>query len=193
MQQDLNELSHNSINQRVQNTSQTRNHGEDDQDHFLSHQLSAGEREQEPRPSAGARAGSDASSNNSEDGLETSLRGLSIPRGKTGSPVDKIFEHERASVQSHKKKRGGPAFTVISRARKPGGPDGSITDLPNGTAQPLCLKSKPLMKCRGPYSCIISPTSRVSVPRIPRFKAISRAGHHATRLENSLLSLFPRG
>ena len=133
MLQDLNESSQNSITQRVQHTTQTHNHGEDEPEPIPSRQLSSGEGRVRSRPPAGARARSEASSEGSGDGAETTIRELSISQHKTGSLVDKISEHERASNHSHKKKRDGPAFAVVSRAKKLGGTRGSIADFPNGT------------------------------------------------------------
>ncbi|KAL8769474.1 MAG: hypothetical protein Q9209_004535 [Squamulea sp. 1 TL-2023] len=49
---------------------------------------------------------------------------------RTGSPVDRIIEHEQAVVSSQKKKNEGPAFTV-TRRKSPGNARLNVTDFPN--------------------------------------------------------------
>ena len=132
MQHEFNELSKDSRHRLVQDTNQIHNHGEDDPTQSLSRQpLVDGGRAQH-WPPAGHCTTSDASSQGSGDGADSSVEGLSIPLRKTGSPVDKISEHERASSHYNKQKRGGLAFNVVSRTKKPSLNGGSIVDFPNG-------------------------------------------------------------
>ena len=49
---------------------------------------------------------------------------------RTGSPVDRIIEHENATIS--KSKRQSPVFTVIRRSRRAGGSCVNLTDFPNG-------------------------------------------------------------
>ncbi|KAL8732479.1 MAG: hypothetical protein Q9166_002693 [cf. Caloplaca sp. 2 TL-2023] len=58
---------------------------------------------------------------------------------RTGSPVDRIIEHEQAVVPSPVKKNDGPAFTIVRR-KSPGNPRVNLTDFPNGKSTGLDLK-----------------------------------------------------
>ncbi|KAL8780808.1 MAG: hypothetical protein Q9213_006309 [Squamulea squamosa] len=49
---------------------------------------------------------------------------------RTGSPVDRIIEHEQAVVSLQKRKNEGPAFTV-TRRKSPGNAHLNLTDFPN--------------------------------------------------------------
>ncbi|KAL8817268.1 MAG: hypothetical protein Q9223_003873 [Gallowayella weberi] len=49
---------------------------------------------------------------------------------RTGSPVDRIIEHEQASVPSPKRKNDGPAFTIV-RPKSLGHSRLNLTDFPN--------------------------------------------------------------
>ncbi len=173
MQQDLNELSPISTSQRVQDPTRIHNHGEDDRSPLRSPQLPAAGGTPEPRAPTSPRAGSESLSDDSENDGEASLKGLSIARRKTGSPVDKISEHERASIQAYKKKSGGPTFTVISKTKKPGGNGQSIADFPNGRTQSPQLKLMSLRRSRGSYSYTVAPFSCVSVRRVRRVQTLS--------------------
>ena len=163
MQQETNESSSNRTLQRVFNTPPIHNHGEDDRNIPLSSQLPAGEGRVEPRPSAGSWPGSEALSDDSEDAVEASLRASSVPRRKTGSPVDKILEHERASPQAFKKRSSGPTFTVVARAKKPSNTGCSIADFPNGMTQSRNCKRRPLRYSRGSHPHIVPPVSCVFI------------------------------
>lgn len=55
---------------------------------------------------------------------------------RTGSPVDRIIQHEQAVVTLPKRKGEGPAFTV-TRPKSPGHPRLNLTDFPNG--KPMCV------------------------------------------------------
>lgn len=58
---------------------------------------------------------------------------------RTGSPVDRIIEHEQAVVTLPKRKNEGPAFSV-TRPKSPGHPRLNLTDFPNG--EPLCVNTR---------------------------------------------------
>ena len=192
MQQELNESSKNPRNRRVQDTTQFHNHGEDDPAQSLSRQRSAGEGRAQHWSSAGYRTPSEASSSDSGDVADSSVDGLNIPPRKTGSPVDKILEHERASSHSIKKKRGGLAFTVVSRNTKPNPIGGSIVDFPNGKSNQSHQSQWLLMQFRGFDSRPVPSVPCVSFKRLPRLQALPRAGHHTSCLEDSLFALLSR-
>lgn len=61
---------------------------------------------------------------------------------RTGSPVDRIIEHEEAVTSPSKRKHESPAFTIIRR-KASDSQRVNLTDLPNGTspvtASPLVI------------------------------------------------------
>ncbi|KAL8946429.1 MAG: hypothetical protein Q9222_007174, partial [Ikaeria aurantiellina] len=80
--------------------------------------------------------GAGALESEQRQGLEQSPAGRdrrlsSTSSKRTGSPVDRIIEHEEAVISSPKKKKEGPAFTIVRR-KSNGNPRLNLTDFPNG-------------------------------------------------------------
>ena len=63
---------------------------------------------------------------------ERPTRRLNSTSPRTPSPVDRIIEHENARDYSHKRKHGGPGFTVIKGSKKLGSGQVALADFPNG-------------------------------------------------------------
>lgn len=59
----------------------------------------------------------------------------SSSKPRTPSPVDKIIEHENASVYTNKKKSEGLAFTVVPSVKKRSTKENVDLDFPNGQFQ----------------------------------------------------------
>ena len=171
MQYEFNNSSQDSNTRRVQDTS-ILNHG-DDSTQSLSSQPSAEEGRAKSRSPSSYRTPSEASSQDNDDNSEWSERALSIPPRKTGSPVDKILEHERASVHRSKKKRGGTAFTVVSRTNEPNSNGSSILDFPNGRNDLFILRQQSLMLVRGPHPHFVSFATSIAIQCFFRVETLS--------------------
>ncbi|KAL8937987.1 MAG: hypothetical protein Q9211_003420 [Gyalolechia sp. 1 TL-2023] len=87
-----------------------------------------------PPLEGGANAPQDVLAHLAEDDFYESQRRLSSTSSRsskrTGSPVDRITEHEEAVVTSPKRKNEGPAFTIIRR-KASGSQRINLTDFPN--------------------------------------------------------------
>lgn len=86
----------------------------------------------ETQPFTPSVACSEASSEASGEATESKLRRLNQSRQQTC--VDRVSEHERALTGTGKKRRDGPAFTVIQKTKTPGTHGLLIADFPNGTS-----------------------------------------------------------
>ncbi|KAL8669448.1 MAG: hypothetical protein Q9168_005954 [Polycauliona sp. 1 TL-2023] len=88
----------------------------------------------DPTSTPGIGAPDSASAHDSVQDLHERQRRVSSTSSKssrrTGSPVDRIIEHEQAVITLPKRKHEGPAFTV-TRPKSPGNPRLSLTDFPN--------------------------------------------------------------
>lgn len=115
-----------------ENTKDTQ-HGLHDSGESLSRQLHAGEGRAKPRRSASNTSSSACSAGSSNDARERPLRRLSPPsRQKSGSPVDRIIEHEKDLAYLPKKRIARRTFTVIQRDKNLGSAQVAIGDFPNG-------------------------------------------------------------
>ena len=126
-----------SLNSSTQDTDQSSQHGLPDSDYQPSRQLPAEEGRVQCRPSASHTLLSDTSSEGSGGcgrGSDRSLGRLSASCFHTGSPKDRISEHEKALTRSSKKNRGGPTFTVVAKIKKPTHSGPAIANFPNGKA-----------------------------------------------------------
>lgn len=94
-------------------------------------------------PAPGASAPDSASISEPEHNFHQRQRRVSSTSSKssrrTGSPVDRIIEHEQAVVSLQKRRYPGPAFTV-TRRRSPGDSRLTLTDFPNGES--LCTNPR---------------------------------------------------
>lgn len=99
----------------------------------------------DPPPARQAGAEDNASIDDSAQDSGERQRRLSATSSKssrrTGSPVDRIIEHEQTVVSSPKRKNDGPAFTIIGR-KSPRGPYLILTDFPNGKVERVRLQSR---------------------------------------------------
>ena len=134
MQSESNDNSqNNSLLQSSQENTQDSHHGFHDSDEPLSRQLYAGEGWARSRRSASNSSSSASSAGSSAGARERPLQRLSPPlRQKSGSPVDRIIEHEKDRAYLPKKKIEGRTFTVVQRGNKLGSVQVAIGDIPNG-------------------------------------------------------------
>ncbi|KAL9126495.1 MAG: hypothetical protein Q9217_004459 [Psora testacea] len=126
-------------------TQQTSQHGLPYVDPLPPHQLLAGEGRVQTQSPATHGAVSDSSSEGSGvhgAASERLLRRLNRTRSQTRSPVDRISEHEKALTHSLKKKRGGPAFAVIQKSKKPEVLTHILSHLPPASLSDVSLVSK---------------------------------------------------
>ncbi|KAL8853246.1 MAG: hypothetical protein Q9221_001857 [Calogaya cf. arnoldii] len=88
----------------------------------------------DPTPVLGDGAPDSAAPHDPMQGFHERQRRVSSTSSKssrrTGSPVDRIIEHEQAVVTLPKRRIEGPAFTV-TRPKSPGHPRLNLTDFPN--------------------------------------------------------------
>ena len=134
MQPEPNETSQkNSLPQSSLENSEDSQYGFQDSVEHLSRQLHAGEGRAKPRRSASNTSSSAFPAGSSDDARERPLRRLSPPlRQKSGSPVDRIIEHEKDSIYLPKKRSEGRPFTVVQRSKNLGSSQVAIGDFPNG-------------------------------------------------------------
>lgn len=135
MQPEPNEASQNiSLPQSSQENAHDSQHGFHKSDEHVSSLLHAGQGETKPRRSASNTSSSASSAASSDDARERSLRRLSRPsRQKSGSPVDRIIEHEKDLTYLPKKRIEGRTFTVVQRGKTLGSAQVVIGDFPNGS------------------------------------------------------------
>lgn len=134
MQPEYNDNSQNiSLPQSSQANTQDSQYGFQDSDENLSRQLHAGERWTNPRRSASNTSLSASSAGSSAGARERPLQRLSPPsRQKSGSPVDRIIEHEEDRAYLPKKRIEGRTFTVVQRGKNLSSAQVIIGDFPNG-------------------------------------------------------------
>lgn len=194
MQSEPNESSQNKpLTQSTQDSNQDSQHGFDQPDLQPS-----------PRPCPGgagggtprwaaSNAGSSSSAGGSDDGLERSLQRLSPPsRPRTGSPVDRIAEHEKRLPHLPRRKNQGPSFTVVQGGKKPGLNQTAIVEFPNGSLLVASI-SILLILCRGLDPYFVASSSCFFIRRFPSLKAFPSAGHDTSRVENRVLALLSWG
>ena len=135
MQSEPNETSQkNSLPQSPRENTTDSQHGFHDSDEHLSRQLHAGEGRAKSWRSASNTSPSASSVESSDDARERPLRRLSPPsRHKSGSPVDRIVEHEKDLTYLPKKRSEGRTFTVVQRGKNFGSFQVAIEDFPNGS------------------------------------------------------------
>ena len=134
MQPESNDNSHNiSLPQSSQENTQDSQYGFHDSDENFSRQLHAGEGWAKARRSASNTSLSASSAGSSAGARERPLQRLSPPsRQKSGSPVDRIIEHEKDRAYLPKKSFEGRTFTVVQRGKNLGSAQVTIGDFPNG-------------------------------------------------------------
>ena len=116
-----------------QENTQDSQHGFHESDEHLSPQPHAGSRRATPRRSASNTSSSASSAGSSIDAQERPLRRLSPPsRQKSGSPVDRIIEHEKDLTYLPNRRVEKRTFTVVQRAQNHGSAQLTIGDFPNG-------------------------------------------------------------
>lgn len=121
-----------SLPQNSQENTQDSQYGFHDSDQHLSRQLYAGEGRAKTRRSASNTSSSASSAGSSGDARERPLRRLSpLSRQKSGSPVDRIIEHEKDLTYLPKKRVEGRTFTVVQRGKNLGSAQVAIGDFPN--------------------------------------------------------------
>lgn len=133
MQPEPNETFQNiSLPQSSQENTRDSQHGFHDSDVHPSPQLPAGEGRAKPRRSASNTSPSASSAGSSDDARERPLRRLSPPsRQKSGSPVDRIIEHEKDLTYLPKKRAEERTFTIVQRGKNLGSAQVAIGDFPN--------------------------------------------------------------
>ena len=126
-----------SLPQPSQENTQDSEHGFDDSDEHLPRQLHGGERERKPWRSASNPSSSEAPAGSSDHARERPLRRLSPPlRQKSGSPVDRIIEHEKDLTYLPKKRSAERTFTVV-QGKNLGSSRIAIGSFPNGSHSTL--------------------------------------------------------
>lgn len=135
MQPEPNEISQkNSLPQNSQENTEDSQHGIHDSDEQPSRQLHAGEGRAKPRRCASNTSSSASSAGSSDDARERPLRRLSPPsRQKSGSPVDRIIEHEKDLTYLPRKRSERRIFTVVQKGKYLGSSRVAIVDFPNGS------------------------------------------------------------
>lgn len=136
MQTEPTEASQKTSLDSAQDTQHTSQHGFHDPHNGADPLLCYEERAAESQPRPGdADATENAPSEAVERGFHKPERRLSSTSSRsskrTGSPVDRIIEHEQALLTPPKGKNEGPAFSVIRR-KTSGNERVTLTDFPNG-------------------------------------------------------------
>lgn len=134
MLQGLNESSKSSDSQRVQNPNLTNQHGYDEPSSLLSNRPDAGYgRAQDGQTtSSPGDGGGGEDTTPSPSTIETGVGRLNPSRRRTGSPVDKIWEHENASSRKESKHDGFFARELASSRKGSTAGQTSLSDLSNG-------------------------------------------------------------
>lgn len=73
----------------------------------------------------------DGEDDTEQDSYELQRRVSSTSSKRTGSPVDRIIEHEEAALTAAKRRNDGPAFTVV-QSKGSQSQRLNLTDFPNG-------------------------------------------------------------
>ncbi len=108
-------------------------HGFHESDEHLPRQLHSGQGGPKPRRSASNASSSVSSAGSSNDARERPLRRLSPPsRQKSGSPVDRIIEHEKDLTYLPSKRNETRTFTIVQRGKNLGSAQMAIGEFPNG-------------------------------------------------------------
>lgn len=122
-----------SLPQSSQEDTPNSQYGFHDSDERLSCQLHAEEGRPKPRQSTGSTSSPALSARSSDEARERPLRRLSPPpRQKSGSPVDRIIEHEKDLKHLPKQKIEERTFTVIQKGKNLDSAQVAIGDFPNG-------------------------------------------------------------
>lgn len=127
----------------TQDTQHTGQHGffesELQADSFFHHEERAAERQARPRGTVVTEIASSETNGESREPERRLSSTSSRSSRRTGSPVDRIIEHEEAVVTPIKRKHQGPAFTIIRR-KGSGNQRVNLTDFPNGD---VCCSDTP--------------------------------------------------
>lgn len=135
MQSDFSKVTiEDSTTEPTENYQEPIHHGLDTQNEHtpsrLHHEASLGELSY---PTNKAESAAAAATAYSDTGVEPFERlNSTLPFRRTGSPVDRIFEHERASTYPYRRRNEGPSFTVVQGAEKRKSDRINLTDFPNG-------------------------------------------------------------
>ncbi|KAI4139952.1 MAG: hypothetical protein LQ341_004017 [Variospora aurantia] len=118
----------------TQNTQHTSQYGYSDPEHqadsLLKHEERAAERPARPRGTNIAEIALSEATNESPEPERRLSSTSSRSSRRTGSPVDRIIEHEEAILTPVRRKHEGPAFTVV-RGKGSGSQRVTLTDFPN--------------------------------------------------------------
>ena len=128
MQPELNEISNKpSLTFSTQNSHHDSQYGCNHSEQRLPSQLFAGEGTSDTKQLLrdNGRAPNES--------LEHHLRRLSPPtHPQARSPVNRIAEHEKASIKLPKRRNEGPAFTVVQKGKRSASDHIALGDFPNG-------------------------------------------------------------
>lgn len=124
----------------TQNTQHTTQYGYSDLEHqadsLLKHEERTAERPARPRGTNIAEIALSEATNGSPEPERRLSSTSSRSSRRTGSPVDRIIEHEEAILTPVRRKHEGPAFTVV-RGKGSGSQCVNLTDFPNGNPYDL--------------------------------------------------------
>ena len=116
------------------NNTQDSQHGFYEPDEHFPRQLHAAQGRAQPRRSASSTSSSASSTRSSNGARERPLRRLSpSSRQESGSPVDRIIQHEKDLTYLPNKRTETRPFTVIQRVKNLGSARLAIEDFPNGS------------------------------------------------------------
>ncbi len=122
-----------SLPKSSQENTQDSQYGFPESDEPLPSQLHAGQGRTKMRRSASNTSSSASSTGSRNDTRERPLRRLSPPsRHKSGSPVERIIEHEKDLTYLPNKRVERRTFTVVQRGKSLGSAQVAIADFPNG-------------------------------------------------------------
>ncbi|KAL8735088.1 MAG: hypothetical protein Q9181_002926 [Wetmoreana brouardii] len=132
MQSEPTEVTQKTSPDSVQDSQLTTQHGYHEHKQPAASLLRSGARAADEPPPAGWIAPSQSALPEylEQDSHGQQRRVSSTSSKRTGSPVDRIIEHEEAVISTSKQKNDGPSFTVVRRKR-PGSEQLNLTDFPN--------------------------------------------------------------
>ena len=105
------------------------------------------------------------------------------------SPGSRIDAYEKAFIVP-RRPSDGVVFQVIPSSGSPG-TGVSLNDLPNGM-DPVRFCVSLLIRCRGSYSRLVSPTTRVSVSYEPDQQPFSPSCNYTSSMANCFRKILPR-